>query len=337
MKLTICDIKKTVLGAEEVIQTQNGYEFLRFNAEEREVYASSDIEMRTHTPAGVQLLFKTDGNRIHIKMKAELCLDRSFFSLDIIEDGCLTGSVKNFDEEKMTGFYSWDKYPLGSFEGSIDLKSGKKEIRLVLPWSVRTIINEITIDNATYIEPVKKEKTMLMYGDSITHGYDSIHPSRSYAVRLADSLGCEAFIKAVGGEYFFPSLAKVKPTHNPDYITIACGTNDWASKDKARFDKNSEEFIKTISVNYPKSKIFVLTPIWRKDHTEVKESQFEDIFYIGKKLKKICDEVSNAICIDGWELVYHDENYFGDLRLHPNDDGFKLYWQNLLKEIEKYI
>lgn len=336
MKLSIDDIKKIALGAEEVVSVNNGYEFLRFNKEEREVYSSSNLEMRTHSPAGVQLLFKTDGDRISIKLEAELCLDRSFFSLDILEDGCLIGSVKNFDDEKMTGFYSWENYPIGSFEAAAKLKDGEKEIRLVLPWSVRTVINEISIDNASYITPVKKEKTILMYGDSITHGYDSFHPSNAYSVKLAHSLGCELFLKAIGGEKFLPPLAKVKSSHNPDYVTIAYGTNDWSSKPKDEFDKNSEEFIKTIRSNYPQSKIFVITPIWRKDYTEVK-TDFEDIFYIRKKLSEICDGIDNAFCVDGWELVPHEEEYYGDLRLHPNDDGFDCYCKNLLNQIKRYI
>ncbi len=336
MKLSISDIKKAVLGAEEVVSVPNGYEFLRFSVEERAVYHLSPIELRTHTPAGVQLLFKTDGDRIHIKLEAEGCLDRSFFCLDIIEDGCLVGSVKNFDEEKMTGFYSWDKYPMGTFETSADLKKGEKEIRLVLPWSVRTVINEISLDNATYITPVKKEKTILMYGDSITHGYDSYHPSRAYSVQLAEHLGCEAFIKAVGGESFFPALAKAKSSHNPAYVTIAYGTNDLSAKTKEEFDQNSEAFIKTVSQKYPDSKIFVITPIWRKDYMDVK-TDMEGIFYIGSRLKEICKSPDNVYCIDGWELVPHDENYYGDLRLHPNNEGFDCYCDNLMKEIQKCI
>ena len=128
--------------------------------------------------------------------------------------------MKNFEEEKMTGFYSWDKYPVGSFEGGADLKKGIKEIRLVLPWSVQCFIKEISISNARYVIPVKKDKVMLSYGDSITHGYDSAHPSNTYPSRLALCLGCETFVKAVGGENFFPALAKIKSSKNPDYVAI---------------------------------------------------------------------------------------------------------------------
>ncbi len=336
MKLGIDEIKKITLGAEEIVSTEQGVEFIRFNEEERKVYQGSNLEMRTHNPAGVQLLFKTDASSIYIKLEANICCDRSYFCLDIIEDNELIASVKNFTEECMTGSYAGNDCPMGIYEGGAKLKNGEKEIRLVLPWSVQTFIKEISLENASYITPVKKDKTILMYGDSITHGYDSIHPSNAYSVNLAWRLGCKAYIKAVGGEKFLPPLAKVKTSHKPDYITIAYGTNDWSSKTKSEFDKNSREFIENIRNNYPESKIFVIAPIWRKDYTEQK-NDFEDIFYIRKTLLEICRDMENTYCIDGWEFVPQSEENYADLRLHPNDKGFKYYCDNLLKEIEKYI
>ena len=36
--------------------------------------------------------------------------------------------------------------------------------------------------------------------------------------------------------------------------------------------------------------------------------------------------------IDGTDLVTHDESLFGDGRLHPNDEGFAEYFENLVKK-----
>ena len=336
MKLNIEQLKNISLGAESVIETEKGIEFDRFNSEERDVYSVSTIEARTHSPAGVELMFKTDAKSIYISLEAEKTLDRSFFSVDILENDKLAGNIKNFEEEHMTGFYSWDEYPLGSFDGRVEFGNGEKEIRVVLPWSVRCYFKEINLEGATYITPVKKEKTMLFYGDSITHGYDSAHPLNTYAKRVADGLGVEGFVKAVGGECFLPDLARVNGGHNPDYVVIAYGTNDWSRNNKEQFDKDSKEFINTISANYPYAKIFVLTPIWRKDSVKETDS-FGDIFYVGKHLADICDGLKNVHLIDGWNLVSHNENLYGDLRLHPNDNGFKEYAKNLLAEIKEYI
>ena len=48
--------------------------------------------------------------------------------------------------------------------------------------------------------------------------------------RLADALGAEEVNKAIGGECFFPELAATKEDFQPEYITVAYGTNDWSRK-----------------------------------------------------------------------------------------------------------
>ena len=336
MKLNLEQIKSVVQGAEEVILSDEGIEIERFSKDEREVYLTSRLEIRIHTPAGVRLNFKTDAKSIYIKLEAKFTCDRSMFSLDILKNGVLADSVKNFDDKDMTGFYSWTEYPLGEYEKTTPLGDGEKEICLVLPYTVRLYIKEISLDDASYVTPVKKEKTILFYGDSITHGYDAAHPVNTYASRISDALGCEAIVMAVGGQWFIPRLAKIKNTRSPQYVVVAYGTNDWGSGDKKTFDQNSREFIEIIKKNYPDAGIFVITPIWRKDHIKT-DSEFEDIFYIGKKLFEICDSLDGVHCIDGWNLVPHKENFYGDLRLHPNDNGFKEYAKNLLSEIKKYI
>lgn len=337
MILTLDDFKKITQGAESIVSSDNGFEFIRFNEEEQELYSRSTLKSRTLSPAGIQLCFKTDGDRINISLNTENCLDRSFFCLEVMCNGVRLGSIKNFKDEEMTGFYSWSKYTLGDYSGSFDVSEGEKEIRIVLPWSVRTYIKEMEIENATYICPVKKEKTMLIYGDSITHGYDSCYPSKAYSVGLAHELGAECFIKAVGGEKFWPELAQIKHDIKPDYVTVAYGTNDWSGSAKEVFEENSKKFLENLSKNYKGSKVFVLTPIWRKDYTEGSKNFDGDIHSVEKWLSGVCEEFDNVVCIRGWDLVPHEENYFGDLRLHPNDSGFEHYAVNLAKEIKNYI
>lgn len=332
MRLSFEQIKRISIGAEDVVLHDRGIEFERFNNEEKVLYATSPLATRTQTPAGVELVFKTDGDRICIKIETELCSDRHFFCLDIIEDGNLTGYIKNYEDEQMTGFYSGKQFPQGVFENVTDLKSGTKEIRIVLPWSVRVFLKELIVENASFVTPVKKDKTMLVYGDSITHGYDALHPSNTYVSRLGSYLGCKTMVKAVGGEKFWPALSGVKNAKTPDCITVAYGTNDWGANDKAAFDKNCPEFLDNLRRNYPNTPIFVISPIWRKDNT-LENSVFDSIFYIAQKLEEICNSMDNTVYIDGWNFVPHDETFYGDLRLHPTDKGFEHYFNNLVKYI----
>lgn len=244
----------------------------------------------------------------------------------------MAGHIKNYEDGQMTGFYSSKKFSQGVFENVTDLKSGTKEIRIVMPWSVRVFLRELAVENASFITPVKKDKTMLVYGDSITHGYDALHPSNTYVSRLGSYLGCETLVKAVGGEKFWPALSDIKNDRTPDCITVAYGTNDWATNDKDAFDKNCPEFFANLRRNYPKTPIFVISPIWRKDNT-FENCVFDSIFYIAQKLEEICSGMDNMVYIDGWDLVPHDETLYGDLRLHPGDRGFEHYFQKLTKFI----
>lgn len=60
--------------------------------------------------------------------------------------------------------------------------------------------------------------------------------------RLADALGAEEVNKAIGGECFFPELAATKEDFQPEYITVAYGTNDWSRKLAEEFQTNCRAF-----------------------------------------------------------------------------------------------
>ena len=43
-------------------------------------------------------------------------------------------------------------------------------------------------------------------------------------------------------------------------------------------------------------------------------------------------DIDNITVIRGFDLVLHEEQYFGDLQLHPNDKGFEAYFANWMKQ-----
>ena len=115
------------------------------------------------------------------------------------------------------------------------------------------------------MEPVKAGKTLLAFGDSITQGMDAMRPSNRYVTKLANYLGAEEVNKGISGECYFPPLAEAKDDLNPDYITVAYGTNDWSKKGRDIFQVNSKAFYKALRKNYPNTPIYAITPIWRAD------------------------------------------------------------------------
>ena len=158
-----------------------------------------------------------------------------------------------------------------------------------------------------------------------------MYPCNKYISRLADLLDAQEYNKAIGGEIFFPALAATKEAFEPDYITVAYGTNDWNRCTKEAFTENCKAFLYNLSNNYPNTGIFVITPIWRK---EISESRpFGEFRCVGEIIQEQAAKFRNISVIQGFEFVPHNENMFGDLRLHPNDTGFEYYFENLANHI----
>lgn len=328
MKLIIEDIKKITQGVVDIKENCGRVKFYRFteaglNISERDV---------VYATAGVQLEFKTDAKAMNLSVFAvQTSVSRSFFAVDVFENDVYRGSIKNISDEKKAK-YSLEEYPFGSYNEKFEFDSGDKTIRIVLPHSVAAEIEVLELFGATYFEPVKHNKTIVMYGDSITQGFDAIHPSRTYAVMLARKLDATLYNQGIGGALFVPELPKLSVHKSPDYITVAYGTNDWNKTDQKNFYESCSEFMKNISEEYPNAKKFVITPIWRADFEE--ERPFGKFSEVERIIKEVCSKYPDIKVIYGWDLVPHKEELYGDFRLHPSDEGFSYYFENLIKIIE---
>ena len=88
-----------------------------------------------------------------------------------------------------------------------------------------------------------------------------------------------------------------------------------------------------VTEKYPKATVFVLSPIWRKSMND--EKPFGKFSVVEEVLGGICRDYDDVFLIPGIDLVPHDKNLFGDLRIHPSDKGFEYYFENLMKKIEE--
>ena len=279
--------------------------------------------------SGVVLRFITDSSKLFLDIKTEPGTKRTFFSVDLFVNGQYADCLKNFDPAKLPENYSVEPFELGCYEKSFSLGLGCKEIAIYLPWSIKTVIREIALDDGAVVEPVKPAKTLLAFGDSITQGYDATHPSNKYITQLSNLLGAIEHNKAIGGEVFWPDLASTKEDYVPDYITVAYGTNDWSKRDRQTLERNCFAFFKNLAENYPDSQIYALTPIWRKlMYMEKPAGPFTDV---PKIIREATAPYKNITVIEGMEHVPHDSAYFADTTLHPNDQGFIHYFTSLKK------
>ena len=178
---------------------------------------------------------------------------------------------------------------------------------------------------------------MLIFGDSITHGYDALYPSHSYATRLATLLDADARNKGIGGEVFQPRLALTKE-HDfaPDLITVAYGTNDWGHRDAQTLEMNLREFYRNLAQTYPNAKIFALSPVWRGKRSNPALCG-KPFAWVDERIADVARELPNVTHIPGIDFVPHDPACYSPDILHPNDIGFATYAERAYHAIKAQL
>lgn len=332
MKLEYELIKTLAFGVEYVKTENDKIIFSRFTKQERN--ALSYGRDNSFSTAGVRIEFETDSKYLKIatSVKESNPDGRNFYSFDVYCNGSMVGQIKNFNNMPQ---YPYKKYNIADRQKSFFLKAGLKHIRICFPWSVQGMIREIELDDGAIITPIRKPRKVIMYGDSITQGYDAAKSSLSYASRLADMLDADVINKGIGGSVFMPELTKHKGNILPEFITVAYGTNDWKGSDFEGFKIRSHAFCENLVNNYPNTLIFVIAPIWRADNNEI--HKLGSFSVVADTLKQIADCRNNLCFIDGFGFIPKDTVYYRDSYLHPNDEGFELYANALIKELHKKV
>lgn len=340
MKLTFEEIRAASCGAVSLEQTKRGIGFHRFTPEQEAVYwpeADSTPNATLLSTAGIKLRFTTDSTLLTLRGAVTRVMpDRSLYAIDIKQDGKLIDSIQNYDEKTLTSFYATGSYPLCPFENSFSLGVGTKTLEIHLPYSVIFYLQDLILSDGASFAPKKRSKTLLAFGDSITHGFDALHPSAKYATLLADMLDAEEWNRGIGGACFTPTLSQPKESFIPDIITVAYGTNDFSCQiPRQQFSDNCRQFILNLAHNYPDSPIFLIAPIWRAD-----KMQNDVLGHLGdmhQLFTELTADIPHVFVIPGYELVPHDPLCFGDGFLHPNDNGFAHMAKALAEKIKSSL
>lgn len=335
MKLTFEQIKSITTGAVCVEKEDDKIRFHRFTDQQEIVYGKGGktFNVRCAASAGMRFRFKTNSQTLKLKFEILKGSGRLYYSFDVFVNGKAVGYLDNFSGVQLPRNYTGVELPLGNAEKEFALGKGDKEVCVYFPYSVCPLLEELSLEEGAYVIPVKPSKKLLAFGDSITQGYDALRASMRYTSLLADKLQAEEFNKGIGGEVFFPALAQTKDDISPDYITVAYGTNDWSKKTEEDFKVRCRAFYVALSNHYPQAKIFAITPIWRKDYQG--ERAFGPFELVEQDIRAAVADLPNVRVLSGFDFVPKDESYFSDLRLHPNDEGFAHYAENLYNEIAK--
>lgn len=311
-ELTFEQIKSITFGALKITEQQDGIHFFKCTDKQNEAWGkqSEILYTRALTTTGVRLEFYTDSEHF------EFMADCGRF--DIWVDGVIKYQTNmSVCNEKGTPF-------------SIELGGGEKRIMLAFPSHSIGVLKYVKLDDGANIRAREFSGKMLFIGDSITQGFNSSFDSISYAYRTAMYYDSDFVIQGIGGAYFEESSYDHIP-YDPDTVIVAYGTNDFNKRACSdQLDHHARGFLSKLKAQYADKRLIAITPIWRGDHDKPRQiGTFEQVIDIVR-----CAALDNGFeVVDGMTLTPHMSVFFKDEYLHPNDVGFGIYAENLIKYI----
>jgi hypothetical protein len=323
MTLTFEQIKSVTFGAISITEENDGIHFLRSTQKQIDAWTAlkSDIGHRATMCTGIRLDFHTNSGFFRFGTssgkKYELYVDglfREYFDMDEIEskEACVVLNEPN--------------YPIVN----------EHRVTLYLPaHDVAGVLSYVELEDGATIVPHKFDTKMLFIGDSITQGWAADRDSLSYANRVSRYFNAESIINGNGSAYFHDTTFDV-PNFEPNTVIVALGTNDFDHfKSKDEMVYHADAYLKNVAQAYGKTaKLFYISPIWRGDLAK-RERAVGTFDECRKTLAEIA--VSHGFThIDGLTLVPHSPEFFWDKFIHPNNVGFGIYAENLIKEILKH-
>ncbi len=326
MILTDQQIRAMTKGAARILEENGTYRFLRFTEAEEAAYKNHprkpEFYEKTFHTSCIRWAFRTDSEFLDFDFSNGFGNTNAAF--DVYENGTLCKTIK----------LEFQYIPHGHFH--IALSKGEKLVEVYFPFNAGLSVSNVTLAEGASFAPASRKYKMLAYGDSITHGSSCAHPSLSYAPRIATMLNADIMNKGIGGEHYFPELICEKTAEDPDWITVAYGTNDWKHCTKEEIDQNCTAVLQGLRNFYPTVPIFVITPTWRADANLVTPFGAPTT-EIHSRICKNAEKIENVTVIRGWDLVPHATEFFADSRLHPNDLGFGFYASNLYRALIPHL
>ena len=269
MQLTLEQIKAITTGAVDIEPEENGIRFYRFNREQRTLHQPRVrfLAEKMLSTAGIQLFFRTDSSILFFRATVSKGSASNHFSFDLFVNGAHIDSLENFSHLEPSGKAEEVSYELGTYEKTFALGPGTKDVCLYFPWSVATVVEELSLDDGASLTPTIPAKKLLVYGDSVTHGNTTCYTCNHYIPMLAQALNAQMRNKAIAGTTTFPEMAETESPYAPDYVLVAYGSNDWDRHEEAFFVEKYREMMQAIAENYPRAQVFAISPIWRADQT----------------------------------------------------------------------
>ena len=322
MKADFETIGKITVGAVRIWEEDCGVRFSRFTEEEEAGWysCSETLGERSKSLCGIRLDFRTDAREIAFMLSAGN-------KVDVWLNGVYHRTFRFSDlrNEGETGV----KIPLADPLGS---PFSETRVTIWLPCHGGGALAFLDAVGATYIEPIAYDHRILFLGDSITQGWNSERESMSFASRVTRFFNAHSVNCAVGGGCFSTETIGVNG-YDPEAITVAYGTNDFAKRSSPEeVQTNCAAYLDKVKTLYPNVPILVITPIPRHDPKERNAGTFEWV------RNTVAEEARarGMHVIDGFSLFPFDKYYFWDL-VHPNESGFAEYALALIPKMREVL
>ena len=297
--------------------------------------ATPKASARQRHSASVTLDFYTDSEYITLTADGSRLPEvGNYGKFDFLENGILVHHA-DCDETEDPEAPRRDAFP--TTEMTVSLSPGENRVTVYLPWGTQTRIRSLELSEGAAFRPYRHAKTLLAFGDSITHGSRAVFPSMTYISQLARLLDARVVNHGIGGERF--RKEKLAPgTYPPcDLVTVALGTNDYGVwQDWDEFCLNMSEFLRIAAAEFAGIPVFVILPIWREEETQPRA--IGTLPRVRERIRQEAEKYPGLTVVDGLELVPHLPDFFADSpALHPNDLGFSQYAMNLYRIIRDKI
>ena len=319
MKLTNEQIKSVTFGAVRICEETDGLHFYKCTQKQIDAWFDHKNELgkRAAGSTGVRLDFHTNSQNF------AFCAPKGR-KFELYVDGLMREQFI-FDTEREVRRPLCD--PLGH-------KKDSYRVTLYFPChDDGGVLEWVELDDGAELKPHKYDRKWLFIGDSITQGWAAIIDSLSYALRVSRFFNADCVVQGIGGAYFaedsFDSI-----DFDPDIVSVAYGTNDFGHyKTLDELRAHARAHLTLIANEYKDKKLFYISPIWRDKRDGKAMGSFEEC-------REVLIQEAESLGfthIDGLSLVPPLPDLFYDEYLHPDNNGFSLYAENLISAIKDKI
>ena len=320
MKLTTQQILDVTVGAVHHEIKEDGIHFYKCTPKQIAAwYAQREVlGERAEATTGIRLDFYTNSRSLTLRVGGGNKFE--IYTNNLMQGQYLFDSM----EKKEVTIPLTD--PLGACQE-------ETRVTIHLPSHSAGVIREVELDDGSFVRPHVYDRKILFIGDSITQGWAACFDSFSFAYRLSRFYNAESVIQGVGGAYYHEDTFDHIP-FDPDVVFIAYGTNDFGHYPTLEeFRAHVSAHLDLLVEEYAGKPFFVLSPIWRGKRDGKAMGSFEDCRRV------VIEEAQkrSLVHIDGLKMVPPLPIFFLDEYLHPNNDGFSLYAENLLIELQKHL